>query len=46
MTQGIADVSNYNDGLRGGRIRVRAKLVNWTKYLGDYQIPFSQIRRL
>jgi topoisomerase-4 subunit A len=26
MTQGIADVSNYNDGLRGGRIRVRAKI--------------------
>jgi topoisomerase-4 subunit A len=23
MTQGIADVSNYNDGLRGGRVRVR-----------------------
>jgi topoisomerase-4 subunit A len=26
MTQGIADVSNYNDGLRGGRVRVRAKI--------------------
>jgi topoisomerase-4 subunit A len=21
MTQGIADVSNYNDGMRGGRVR-------------------------
>ena len=25
-TGGIADVSNYNDGLRGGRVRVRAKI--------------------
>jgi topoisomerase-4 subunit A len=25
MTQGIADISNYNNGLRGGRVRVRAK---------------------
>ncbi|HUH46227.1 MAG TPA: DNA gyrase/topoisomerase IV subunit A [Arenibacter sp.] len=25
-TSGIIDVSNYNDGLRGGRIRVRAKI--------------------
>jgi hypothetical protein len=35
MTQGIADVSNYNDGLRGGRVFVQ----NWSvgqKYLGDY----------
>jgi topoisomerase-4 subunit A len=31
MTQGIADVSNYNDGLRGGRIRVRAKIVSLTR---------------
>jgi topoisomerase-4 subunit A len=28
MTQGIADISNYNNGLRGGRVRVRAKLHN------------------
>ena len=25
-TGGIADISNYNDGLRGGRVRVRAKI--------------------
>ena len=25
-TQGIIDVTNYNDGLRGGKIRVQAKL--------------------
>jgi topoisomerase-4 subunit A len=33
MTQGIADISNYNNGLQGGRVRVRAKLHNWTKIL-------------
>lgn len=26
ITGGMADVSNYNDGLRGGKIRVRAKI--------------------
>jgi hypothetical protein len=36
MTQGIADVSNYNDGLRGGRIRVRAKISAWQNTFGDY----------
>jgi hypothetical protein len=37
MTQGIADVSNYNDGLRGGRIRVRAKIGQLDKNtFGDY----------
>jgi topoisomerase-4 subunit A len=33
MTQGIADVSNYNDGLRGGRVRVRAKISQLDKTL-------------
>ena len=42
MTQGIADVSNYNDGLRGGRIRVRAKIAQLDKNtLVITQIPFS-----
>jgi topoisomerase-4 subunit A len=42
MTQGIADVSNYNDGLRGGRIRVRAKIGQLDKNtLVITQIPFS-----
>jgi topoisomerase-4 subunit A len=36
MTQGIADVSNYNDGLRGGRVRVRAKISQLIKHFGDY----------
>jgi topoisomerase IV subunit A len=42
MTQGIADVSNYNDGLRGGRVRVRAKIGQFDKNtLVITQIPFS-----
>jgi topoisomerase-4 subunit A len=31
MTQGIADISNYNNGLRGGRVRVRAKIAQLDK---------------
>ncbi|MEO8238692.1 MAG: DNA gyrase/topoisomerase IV subunit A [Flavobacterium sp.] len=42
MTQGVADVSNYNDGLRGGRVRVRAKIAQLDKNtLVITQIPFS-----
>lgn len=42
MTAGIADVSNYNDGMRGGRIRVRAKIAQLDKNtLVITQIPFS-----
>ncbi|GIZ07612.1 DNA gyrase/topoisomerase IV subunit A [Flavobacterium sp. UMI-01] len=42
MTQGIADVSNYNDGMRGGRVRVRAKISQLDKStLVITQIPFS-----
>src|SRR6187431_1498711 len=42
MTQGIADVSNYNDGMRGGRVRVRAKIGQLDKNtLVITQIPFS-----
>ncbi|WP_163444767.1 DNA gyrase/topoisomerase IV subunit A [Flavobacterium columnare] len=41
-TAGIADVSNYNDGLRGGRVRVRAKVSQLDKQtLVITQIPFS-----
>lgn len=41
-TAGIADVSNYNDGLRGGRVRVRAKISQLDKQtLVISQIPFS-----
>ncbi|MDG2431802.1 DNA gyrase/topoisomerase IV subunit A, partial [Flavobacterium sp.] len=42
LTEGIADVSNYNDGLRGGRVRVRAKIAQLDKNtLVITQIPFS-----
>ncbi|WJS92796.1 DNA gyrase/topoisomerase IV subunit A [Flavobacterium johnsoniae] len=42
MTAGIADVSNYNDGMRGGRVRVRAKISQLDKNtLVITQIPFS-----
>ncbi|MBO9585500.1 MAG: DNA gyrase/topoisomerase IV subunit A [Flavobacterium sp.] len=42
VTQGIADVSNYNDGMRGGRVRVRAKISQLDKNtLVITQIPFS-----
>lgn len=41
-TEGIADVSNYNDGKRGGRVRVRAKINQLDKNtLVITEIPFS-----
>ncbi|HEU0137236.1 MAG TPA: DNA gyrase/topoisomerase IV subunit A, partial [Flavobacterium sp.] len=41
-TAGIADVSNYNDGMRGGRVRVRARIAQIDKNtLAITQIPFS-----
>ncbi len=41
-TEGIADVSNYNDGMRGGRVRVRARISQQDKNtLVITQIPFS-----
>ncbi|MDM1398265.1 DNA gyrase/topoisomerase IV subunit A [Myroides odoratimimus] len=41
-TEGIADVSNYNDGARGGRVRVRAKIAPLDKNtLIITEIPFS-----
>ncbi len=41
-TAGIADVSAYNDGMRGGRVRVRAKISQLDKNtLVITQIPFS-----
>lgn len=41
-TGGYADISKYNDGLRGGRVRVRAKIsqVN-NKTLAINEIPFG-----
>ncbi len=41
-TGGIADVSNYNDGKRGGRVRVRAKISQLDKNtLVITEIPFG-----
>ena len=41
-TAGIADFSNYNDGLRGGKVRVRAKISQRDKNsLVITEIPFS-----
>lgn len=41
-TAGLADVSNYNDGLRGGKVRVRAKIAQHSKNtLVITEIPFS-----
>jgi topoisomerase-4 subunit A len=42
QTAGIADISAYNDGMRGGRVRVRAKIAQLDKNtLTITQIPFS-----
>ncbi len=42
QTAGIADMTNYNDGMRGGRVRVRAKIGQLDKNtLVITQIPFS-----
>ncbi len=39
---GIADVSDYNDGLRGGRVRVRAKIEQHkSRHLIIREIPFG-----
>ena len=41
-TAGIIDVSNYNDGLRGGKIRVRAKISQHSKNtLVINEIPYG-----
>ncbi len=41
-TAGIADISSYNDGLRGGKVRVRAKISQLEKNtLVISEIPFA-----
>ena len=41
-TAGIADFSNYNDGKRGGKVRVRARISQLDKHtLVITEIPFS-----
>lgn len=42
LTGGIADVSNYNDGFRGGKVRVRAKIAQQDKStLIISEVPFG-----
>jgi topoisomerase-4 subunit A len=42
ITGGIADFTNYNDGKRGGKVRVRAKISQLDKKtLVIYEIPFG-----
>ena len=42
QTGGIIDVQNYNDGLRGGKVRVRAKInVKDKNTLVIHEIPYS-----
>ncbi len=41
-TGGMADVSNYNDGLRGGKVRIRARIKKVdNKTLSIHEIPFG-----
>ncbi|WP_179019416.1 DNA gyrase/topoisomerase IV subunit A [Winogradskyella forsetii] len=41
-TAGIADFTNYNDGMRGGKVRVRAKIAQHDKNtLAITEIPFG-----
>lgn len=43
ITGGMLDVSNYNDGERGGRIRARAKIVQKDKHtLTITELPFGK----
>lgn len=42
LTGGQVDVSNYNDGARGGKVKMRAKIVEVDKKtLKITEIPFS-----
>jgi topoisomerase-4 subunit A len=42
LTSGIADISNYNDGKRGGKVRVRARISQQDKKtLVITQLPFG-----
>ena len=43
ITGGMLDVSNYNDGERGGRIRARARIIQKDKNtLGITELPFGK----
>ena len=43
LTAGLLDVSNYNDGKRGGKIRARARIIQKDKNtLCITELPFSK----
>jgi len=43
LTAGLLDVSEYNDGQRGGKVRARAKIVQTDKHtLTITELPFSK----
>ncbi len=43
ITGGFLDVSEYNDGARGGRVRARARIIQKDKYtLQITELPFSK----
>lgn len=43
LTEGMLDVTNYNDGKRGGKIRARAKITQKDKHtLTITELPFSK----
>jgi len=42
LSGGMADFSNYNDGKRGGKVRVRARInIEDSKTLKIYELPFG-----
>ena len=43
LTEGMLDVSSYNDGKRGGKIRARARIIQKDKHtLSITELPFSK----
>lgn len=43
LTEGMLDVTNYNDGKRGGKIRARARIIQKDKHtLTITELPFSK----
>ncbi len=41
-TAGVADITDYNDGMRGGRVRIRAKISQYDKTtLAITEIPYG-----
>ncbi|MCD9854727.1 DNA gyrase/topoisomerase IV subunit A [Epilithonimonas sp. JDS] len=43
LTEGMLDITNYNDGKRGGKIRARARIIQKDKHtLSITELPFSK----